>query len=1351
MKAARAGIAFAIHIEARQSSLRPGGRPAVNVVHRNAYHRCQSLPLGRIMRRLGHLTLISVLSFFMFTPVPAAAGPAGQATDSNGTTRAAAPAAEPVRPESVAADQRDEILGSGWAKSADRAVATASDSAGFHVLVADAKDGYRWRTAASLSEPGFDTDTWIGNICVTAGGDRAVVVYAPRTFPNKAVLAERGGFTAIVDLAGGTVHKLAVQTSLAYYNPGCGPTDSAVLTQEGTEDRRATRLLRLDVATGKLAAPIDVPGQLTSAVPTSIGIVAADSGGLVRVEPSGRRTILSAAEGVPYRVTADADGGVVYVERQGRTAAAVQRVVLKASGRSMATTLATGDLTDVSVRSGRGGQVFVTGAKTSKARSTPASVKLADVPTGAAVSLSGGLAVTSVQRADGKDPRVAPADPTSPQLVDISAVSMGTGKAFTLSVAPSSGAGKGAEPSPALKSAQVGNLATAAAGSPTDPSDGSQRYCSVPRNDPHYQAMQPTPRQVEWAVDQAVRGVLTVSRPANWKNSGMPAYTPQGLFPPRALAGGGYVPAQVMLGIATQESNMWEAARFAVPGVTANPLIGNYFGLNIYDADHSDDWVIHWDEADCGYGVMQVTDGMRLAGKEKPGETALPWNSQLAIGLDFAANVAKGLQLLQDKWNETRAAGLVANNGAADRIENWYFAVWAYNSGFHANTGSPWGVGWLNNPVNPRYPADRHAFMDFYSDSAHPQDWPYPEKVMGFAGQPIDLIETPGNLVPAFKPAWWLTDNDRANVKTPVDLFCDSSNNCIPGGKFTPNAPDVIGEPAGPCAHKNAVGQYDLKCWYHQAATWKPDCASTCGHELLRFDPGYAYQPDATSYAPNCGLGGVPSNALVIDNLNRAIPSVRPNCSMSFTNSGSFSFDFLADVAGNYPGKIDVHQLGTGLAGQFWMSNTQTDTVRRARGTWTFNRNVPWGRVLVHLPMIGARTQQARYQIDVDGNGTFTKERYLNQEIQTNGWVSLGVYNFKGVPRIRLDNVTKDGLGTVRIAWDAMAIQPLPGKPKHIVAALGDSYSSGEGAGYYALNSDANHGTEFWNACRRSRDAYVRKLTLPGDIVDLGTLSDALDINHELGFVACSGATTLTASGNYQPPAVGPRSWTHPEDYEDGEGQFHEIAQTDSGVLDANTTLVTLTLGGNDEALFANAIKACIKPTTTCSADPFVPANKAIIDRTMGRLEPVLRKISTKAPNAKIVLLNYPKVLDGVSVCPVNAFNDAEGAAIAEIVGYLGAKEQTLADSLRAQGIKVYPADSIPSFNHHGACDDMNQINFIKTGPDGEGDFHPGDVPSPFCIPFTTTCISRESFHPNPGGTATYAGVLRNKLVEIGY
>ncbi|MEV0589344.1 hypothetical protein [Nonomuraea sp. NPDC050310] len=1300
------------------------------------------------MRARAALTAVLSVSALLSAPIPARATP----TPPPGQ-ELTVPATQAAAPESVAPAERAGLLGGDWEKSSDRAVTTAGDATGFHVLVADAKDGYRWRTAASLSEPGFDTDLWIGNVCVTASGERAVVVYAPRTFPNKAELADRGGFTAIVDLDGGRVRKLKVQTSLAYFNPGCGPSESAVLTQGGGEDLAATRLLELDTVKGKVKPPIEVPGQLTSAVPAKDGIVAADSGALVRVRPDGTRTLLARARGVPYRLAPDADGGVVYAQVEDKATASVRRVDL--AGGNAVTLLATGAVTGLSVRSARGGRVYVTGAKSTQARAAAPSVALAGVPDDVDVSLSGGVAVTSVLRERTKDPRVAPADPDAAQRVNITATSLATNKPFTLSVTPVAGAGGGAEPSPAL-----GRAAPAAAGDPHSPADGDPRYCSVARNDPRNQTMQPKPRQVEWAVDQAVYGRLTVPRPANWKNLGMPAYTPQGLFPPRTLDGGGRVPAQVLLGVATQESNTWQAARFAIPGVTANPLIGNYFGVDYYNDDEGDDWTINWADADCGYGIMQVTDGMRLAGKERPGETALPLDQQRAIALDFAANIAKGMQMLQDKWNETRRAGLRLNNGSADRIENWFFAAWAYNSGFHPNLGNgkPWGVGWLNNPINPRYPADRTPFMEeSYADAAHPQDWPYPEKVMGFAGHPIELIETPGKLVHNFVPAWWLTASDRYLVQPPTTLFCDASNDCVPGASYPPNAPEVIGEPAGPCGHKNSAGQYDLQCWYHSPATWKADCQNDCGREFIRFDPGYAYQEDGANYPPNCGLAGLPSGALIVDNVAKAVPSVRPGCSPAYTEAGSFRLTFRPDAAGTYPGKIDVHQIGSGFAGQFWMSNTipGTDSARSAVGTWTLNQSAGWARVFVHLPVVGARTQQARYEIDVDGSRTYNKRRYLPQRLGRNGWVSLGVYNFNGtVPSVRLSNVTQDGKGTVRVGWDAIAVQKLNAKPRHIVAALGDSYSSGEGAGNYFAESDADHGTPDWNACRRSNGAYPRKVVLPGDTENLGTLVDRFDPNHELGFVACSGAQTWNVTGD-----LVPESWQHPDRYKRGEGQFHEIGQMRSGVLDENTTLVTLTLGGNDEGAFTNALSNCIIPLVECTGDSFLPTYKAIIDRTAAKVKEVIRDIHApdKAPNAKIVLLGYPKLIaaDGCSVAGTALITDGEAAALSELARYMEGKQAELATQLQTdEGIEVYAASPIGYFGGHEACADVAWINPIMITPNGEGDFHPGDAPAS-CIfnPLDVSdpvCLSRESFHPNDSGTSAYADTLARILALTG-
>ncbi|MFI7232571.1 hypothetical protein ACIBO5_56110 [Nonomuraea angiospora] len=1297
----------------------------------------------------------AVLLGQLSAPPPAAAEPTPTPPPANADLTV--PATKSAAPESLATGERAGVLGNGWEKSADRAVATSGDASGFHVLVADAKDGYRWRTAASLSEPGFDTDAWIGNVCVTASGKRAVVVYAPRTFTNKAELADRGGFTAIVDLDGGPVRKLKAQTSLAYFNPGCGPSESVVLTQGSGEDLTSTRLLELDTVKGKLASPIEVPGQLTSAVPVKDGIVAADSGAVVRVRPDGKRTVLASAKGVPYRLTPDADGGVVYAQMDDQQNASVRRVDME-KGNAV-TTLATGGITGLSVRAARGGQVYVTGAKSTTARTAAApSVALANVPTDAGVSLSGGLAVTSVLRTNTKDPRVAPVDPDAPQRVDITATSLATNKPFTLSVTPVNGAGGGAEPSPALGRLALGRSALAAGGGPNDPADGAQQVCSVARNDPRSQAMQPKPRQVEWAVDQAVLGVLNVQRPANWKNLGMPAYTPQGLFPPRALDGGGHVPAQIMMGVAVQESNTWQAARFAIPGVTANPLIGNYFGIDYYNDTENDDWNIRWDKADCGYGIMQVTDGMRLAGKEKPGETALPVNQQRAIALDFAANIAKGLQMLQDKWNETRRAGLIVNNGTAAGLENWFFAVWAYNSGLHQPSGTnPWGLGWLNNPVNPRYPADRPPFMETsYADAAHPQHWPYPEKVLGFAGHPIELIESPGTLVYSHLYAWWNSNQDRYNVKPPVVQFCTASNDCYPGASHTPNDPEVIGEPAGPCAHKNALGQYDLKCWWHQASTWKANCPTTCGNGRERFDAGYAYQEDATNYAPNCGLSGLPSGALVVDNLPPSVPSIRPNCAPQYTSAGTFQFRFQNDLNGNYPGKIDMHQIGSGFAGQFWMSNTlpSSDEVRRAVGTWTLNQSASWARVLVHLPVTGARTQQARYEIDTDGSRTYDEERYLPQQIGRNGWVSLGVYNFNGtVPSIRLTNETKDGKGTVRVAWDAIAVQKLPAKPKHIVAALGDSYSSGEGAGDYFASSDADHGTAWWNACRRSNDAYSRKVVLPGDTENLGTLVDRFDANHELGFVACSGAKSGNAGG-----WLTPESWASPGDYEKGEGQFHEFAQVKSGVLTENTTLVVLSMGGNDivdggeKGIFAKVVANCIAPGTDPLCASAIDNQKAGVGTMVNNVERVIRAIREEAKNAKIILQGYPVPVSIIGECSLSTLITVEDArAIADLVTHMGTKAKERVDALRAGGIPVYFAEPYSEFFLHGVCDPDNYINGIKFTPAGDGDFHAGDDPSPMCIFVDLTCVSRESLHPNDSGTSAYARALRTSLDEAGY
>lgn len=208
--------------------------------------------------------------------------------------------------DTVAAARRDALLGKGWKRSGDRAWTTTGDADGFHLMVADKKNGYTWRTAATLSEPGFDADAWIGNACVTASGQRAVVVYAPRTFTNKPELMARGGFTAVVDLGSGKVTKLNLTASLSYYSPGCGTGETAVFTQSPGEDKTSTRLIKVNASTGKLAEPVEARGQLTSAVVAKNGtLVAAAGANVVRIDGRGRKSVVARTDGVPYRLMPD--------------------------------------------------------------------------------------------------------------------------------------------------------------------------------------------------------------------------------------------------------------------------------------------------------------------------------------------------------------------------------------------------------------------------------------------------------------------------------------------------------------------------------------------------------------------------------------------------------------------------------------------------------------------------------------------------------------------------------------------------------------------------------------------------------------------------------------------------------------------------------------------------------------------------------------------------------------------------------------------------------------------------------------------------------------------------------------
>ncbi|MFC5924190.1 SGNH/GDSL hydrolase family protein [Micromonospora vulcania] len=148
---------------------------------------------------------------------------------------------------------------------------------------------------------------------------------------------------------------------------------------------------------------------------------------------------------------------------------------------------------------------------------------------------------------------------------------------------------------------------------------------------------------------------------------------------------------------------------------------------------------------------------------------------------------------------------------------------------------------------------------------------------------------------------------------------------------------------------------------------------------------------------------------------------------------------------------------------------------------------------------------------------------------------------------------------------------PAQAAPSDHYVALGDSYSSGVGAGSYTAES---------GSCQRSSNAYPALYA-----------TNVRPASYRS--VACSGATTAS------------------------------VISSQLGALSATTTLVSVSVGGNDVG-FANIMTTCVLyGTTECVAAVQGAENKARADLA-NLLNGVYNGIRTRAPSARVVVVGYP-------------------------------------------------------------------------------------------------------------------------------
>lgn len=933
----------------------------------------------------------------------------------------------------------DTALGSGWRSSTDVAVTGAGDENGYHLYVAREKDAFAWSTLATLRSSGPDLGVWTGQVCVTGSGRYAVAVYAPATAANVPALIEAGGLAAVVDIATGKARSVASGVQLAYFNPACGVGDRVLLTRAIGADEQQTDLLTVDAASAKVTQVRRIHGQLTTPVPAADADYGIAGGGLVRVSATGAVQQVARPHGTVFGIAATAGNGIDVISGIGRNAF-VERYA-KGSLRR----IGTGPTDTLQLFGLPGGRDAVVGDVRAMPATVPGMLRLSADRQVAAVSAQGHLlaervasrAVTEGVAASyggrrGQDSALVDLTVRATRSGRLSSGAITTAQAPTLAVdvtaatdaaatsaAPGTSPAKAAPaPKPAAKPAP--KPAVKAAASPAAVND-STPTCAVPRNDPTIQPLQPSPNMVEWAVDQAVHGNLAVQK---------------SMFKLAKIDGGGTVPAQVILGILAQESNLSQASFHAVPGDTGNPEISDYYGNRAPSGDHNVD-VINYNNADCGYGIGQVTTGMSV------GETLYTPAQQVAIASDYKANIAAAVNALIDKWNQlyTEPQGrLWVNSGDAAYIENWYLALWAYNTGYHASTdpksGGYWGVGWLNNPANNSYPYNRHRFLADYNDATHPSDWSYEERVMGW----IEVPQKKGDGDAYAKPNF-AADKGGGSLYLPNDAdgwprqFCEVGiNNCDP----------LAATNADPCPAENST------CWWKGHEIWT-GCPHGCSTEVLTYGAGSSEPPLQRIYPLACDDIPLGQDQYIIDGVVAPIVydlndtnQYALGCGVHPSN-GKFTLRLSSPAGSQWQyGEVDLHQLGAGFQGHIWFTHvyppnpamTGDNTLHKVVGTWTPDLDTTRTYdVIVHVPSHGGAYATADYVIQADprATGDSSKQDCILDQ-RSNGadkWKYLGAYTLKPGAQVMLSNVG-DGLaqGTVDIAYDAMAFIPING-PGH--------------------------------------------------------------------------------------------------------------------------------------------------------------------------------------------------------------------------------------------------------------------------------------------------------------------------------
>jgi lysophospholipase L1-like esterase len=213
--------------------------------------------------------------------------------------------------------------------------------------------------------------------------------------------------------------------------------------------------------------------------------------------------------------------------------------------------------------------------------------------------------------------------------------------------------------------------------------------------------------------------------------------------------------------------------------------------------------------------------------------------------------------------------------------------------------------------------------------------------------------------------------------------------------------------------------------------------------------------------------------------------------------------------------------------------------------------------------------------------------------------------------------------------------------------ALGDSYAAGTGAGDYVSST---------GSCVRSAKAYPEQWAhrhAPAYFVS----------------AACNGATT---SG---------------------------VLTRQLAALNARTTLVSITIGGND-AGFAHVMETCVFEWDSACLYAVSSAEAFVASTLPDRLDATLRAVRAHAPSAKIVVVGYPDLYDLSQSADCIGLGSTKRTALDQ-----GADDLDRALSAAAARNGDVFTDVRGQFSGHEICDSASWLHAV-TFPIGDS-YHP--------------------------------------------